>query len=75
MELSHSRDAASCVSSQEIPSVLWNPKVHYRVNKSSSLIPILSQINPVHTLYLFRHEIHLNTTSVHKVPGLFRDRV
>jgi hypothetical protein len=36
-------------SSQEIPRILWKLNDYYRVNKDPPLVPILSQMNPVHT--------------------------
>jgi hypothetical protein len=60
MEPSPSREAASCAATQELPNILWNPEVHYRVHKSPALVPILSHINPMHTLQPIISKINYN---------------
>lgn len=59
MELRLPWEADSCSDSQEIPRLSHNLKTHHSVHKSPSLVSILSQINPTHTI--LPHFIHLET--------------
>jgi hypothetical protein len=47
-------------ASQEIPCLLWNLKVHYRVLQNSTTSPYLEPLNPIHTLQSYFGKIHFN---------------
>jgi len=49
-EKSPSWEANGLSVRQEIPRFLCNPKIHYRVHKSLSLVHILNHMNLVHTI-------------------------
>jgi hypothetical protein len=60
MESSPSRETVSCTATQELSSILWNQKVHYRFHNSPLLVLILNQTNPLQTTTSCLSKIHLD---------------
>jgi len=66
--LSYSLQAAECflrpnmfAASQEISRIVWNPNVPYRIQKCPPTVPILRQLDPVHTStsHLLKFQLHV----------------
>jgi len=55
-EQSHSWKANNSSASEEIHHILWNLYVHFRFDKTSPLVPVPSQVNPLYVFkpYLFK---------------------
>jgi hypothetical protein len=62
-------EANCCSAREKLRNILYNPKVHCPVQKSSQVVPILSQINPL-TLYCFT--VLISYTSLLLPSSLFR---
>jgi len=60
MEHNSSWEANWLAASQEIPLILWNPGVHYRIHTCPPPVPILSQLDPVHNPTSHFLKVHLN---------------
>jgi len=60
MQQETSWEANQFSANQEIPPILGNPKVRYRIHECPSLVPILNQLDPVHTPTPYFLRIHLN---------------
>ena len=58
MKQSSSWEANSSLASQEIPQILWKPKVCYNIHKHLPPFPILKLINPIRACLFHFLKIH-----------------
>jgi hypothetical protein len=65
-------ETGSCSDCQEIPLLLWNPKVHYRIHRCLPLEPIRRHIKSVHILTRYFSTTHQSSLFPSDSPAFFR---
>ena len=75
VEQMSSREANRYSVTQEIPRILLNPKVDYRIHDSSPLVSFPSHINPVHAPPSYFLKIQFNIMLTYPVSGIFYCRI
>lgn len=65
MSQSHSWETGCRSAGKQIPSILQKPKSHSRVHNTTSLDPIFSHMNLVHTLLFYSFKINFNIILIH----------
>jgi hypothetical protein len=63
MQPSPAPETTSRSATQELPNILWNPKVHYRVHKSPPPVLVLIQVNSVYATPSYYSVTHLILSS------------
>ena len=77
MEQSPSWEANWFAASQEIPRILWNPKVHYRIHKCPPPVPVLRQLDPVHIIIIVMISVTIydnQNSSIYKIKFEFHKK-
>ena len=68
MEQVPSREANRSSASKEIPRILWNAEIHYRIHISPPSVTIKRQVNPFGVLQIYFFKILPSTRRFSKCP-------